>query len=143
MYSQPKHIRTGLHSDGGFSLVELMIAIAIFSIGVMAVASLQVSAIAGNGGARKIADELVVAETLLEELMAQQYTHADLDPAGNSHQRTPVGPDNAYTADWQVVLLDLSGDGVDDAKQIQLTVTNAGVGNRTATLQHIIPDPNA
>jgi prepilin-type N-terminal cleavage/methylation domain-containing protein len=138
-------IGKGQHSDAGFSLVELLIAIAIFSIGIMGVVTLQVSAIAGNSGARKIADELVVAEALLEDLTArgqEDYTDADLDPAGNPHA-APLWVPPAYAAAWSVFMVDLNGDGVDDGKRIQLTVSHDGGGNRTATLHHVIPDPDA
>ena len=107
-------------------------------------ASLQVSAIAGNSGARKIADELVVAEALLEELMAEDYAGADLDPAGNPHPNpTPAWVPPAYTPIWNVFTVDLDGDLVDDAKRIELTVSHNGNDNRTVTLHHVIPDPNA
>jgi prepilin-type N-terminal cleavage/methylation domain-containing protein len=147
MNSERNVIDTHLKSEAGFSLVELMIAIAIFAIGVMAVASLQVSAIAGNGGARKLSDELVVAESLLEELMAQPYdTSADLsdtsDPLVPPHTRIG-GPSNMYTMTWEISMLDLSGDGTDDAKQVELTVTHNGNADRTTSLQLLIPDPNA
>lgn len=146
MHSQPKTKRkaTPLKRDAGFTLVELMMAIAIFSIGVMAVATLQVSAIAGNGGARKIAAEQVVAEALLEDLMARgedDYTHADLDPAANPHP-TPAWVPSPYAAVWSVFMVDLDGDGVDDGKRVELTVSLNGVGDRTATLHHIITDPD-
>lgn len=144
MCSERNTIGTQLKGDAGFSLVELMIAIAIFAIGIMAVASLQVSAIAGNGGARKLSDELVVAESLLEELMAQPYdTSPDLaDTSGTlvpPHQRAG-GP---YTMSWEISMLDLNGNGTDDAKRIALTVTHNGGANRSITVHHIIPDPDA
>jgi prepilin-type N-terminal cleavage/methylation domain-containing protein len=145
MCSQAKTINAIQRQDAGFTLVELMIAIAIFSIGVMGVATLQVSAIAGNGGARKIADELVVAEALLEDLIASgqnNYTHADLDPAANPHP-SPDWVPSPYTVVWSVFMADLDGDGTDDGKRIELTVSLNGVGNRTATLHYLIPDPDA
>ena len=55
-------IKTSLECEKGFSLIELMIAIGIFSIGISAIVTMQVSAISGNSGARKIADVLVLAE---------------------------------------------------------------------------------
>ncbi|MEJ2643030.1 MAG: prepilin-type N-terminal cleavage/methylation domain-containing protein [Desulfosarcinaceae bacterium] len=138
MYSQPTANREPIASEAGFSLIELMIAIAIFSIGVLAVASLQVSAIAGNSKGRKIAEELVIAESGLEELMATakaDYNDADLDPAANPHQEVA----GAYTTVWNIFMMDLSGDGVDDAKRVQLTVSCNGRHSRSTTLQHIIP----
>ena len=146
MCSEPTTFGPPLTNDAGFSLVELMIAIAIFAIGVMAVGSLQISAIDGNGGARKLSDELVLAESLLEELMAKPYDDDDLKDStvAATYPHTRVGgPSNVYTMTWNIVLRDLNGDGTNDAKRIELTVTHSGNANRRVTLHHIIPDPNA
>lgn len=140
MYSQRTTIREKIGSDAGFSLIELMIAIAIFSIGILAVASLQVSAISGNSKGRKIAEELVIAESLLEELMMKNYSDPDLNAASNPHQRLVTDPySDAYSMVWNIFMLDLNGDGVDDAKRVQLTVSYNGRDGRNTTLQHIIP----
>jgi type IV pilus assembly protein PilV len=137
MHEMCAAMETRWRDEAGFSMIEIMIAIAIFSIGVMGVASLQVSAISGNAGARRIADVMALAESHLEELMALDYTDAKLDPATNPHQE--VDPDYpSYTSNWNIFMVDLDGDGVDDAKRIQLTVIQNGNGNRTATLHHMI-----
>jgi prepilin-type N-terminal cleavage/methylation domain-containing protein len=144
MYSQQTAIKAKMECESGFSLIELMTAIAVFSIGIMAVASLQASAISGNSGAWKIADELVIAESKLEYLMAEPYaTSAFLNPDNAPYQEV-VG---AYTMVWNVTNLDFNGDsipddlnadGIPDARRIELTVTHTGNVNRTTTLQHII-----
>jgi len=130
-------IKTSLECEKGFSLIELMIAIGIFSIGISAIVTMQVSAISGNSGARKIADVLVLAEDQLENLMALPYNSAELDPALNPQQIDTGG----YSTVWNVIMADLNGDGTDDAKRVQLTVTHQGDRNRTATVLYLIPEP--
>jgi prepilin-type N-terminal cleavage/methylation domain-containing protein len=136
MHSQRTAKREIITGNAGFSLIELMIAIAILSIGIMAVASLQVSAIAGNSKGRKIAEELTMAESQLENLMVQPYTSAALDPAANPHQVVS----GAYTMDWNIFMMDLNGDGVDDAKRVEMTVSCQGRNSRSTTLEHIIAE---
>jgi prepilin-type N-terminal cleavage/methylation domain-containing protein len=148
MYIQKTKIREEMTGNAGFSLIELMIAIAVFSIGILAVASLQVSAIAGNSKGRKISDELVIAESQLEFLMAQPYATSPVLNPDNAPYQAVAG---AYTMVWNVTNFDLNGDGtidsiddldgdgIPDARQIDLTVTHTGNANRTTTLQHIIP----
>jgi hypothetical protein len=101
---------------------------------------MQVSAISGNSGARKISDALVMAEDQLENLMALPYDHADLDTgsSSNPHQIDAGG----YTMIWNVISWDLNQyDTIaDDAKQIELTATHQGDRSRTATIRYIIPE---
>jgi prepilin-type N-terminal cleavage/methylation domain-containing protein len=137
MRSQHAIINNTLESQKGFSLIELMIAIAIFSIGLLAVATMQVSAISGNAGARQITDALIMAEDQLENLMALPYASAELDPALNPHQIDAGG----YSMVWNVAMADLNGDGTNDAKQIQVTVSHQLNVDKGATIQHLIPEP--
>ncbi|MEJ2642248.1 MAG: hypothetical protein P8010_22025, partial [Desulfosarcinaceae bacterium] len=68
-------------------------------------------------------------------LMAQPYaTSPVLDPDNAPYQAVA----GAYTMVWNVTSIDLSGDTINDARRIDLTVTHTGNPNRTATLQHII-----
>jgi hypothetical protein len=42
---------------------------------------------------------------------------------------------------WNVVMADLNGDGTNDAKQIQVTVSHQLNVDKGATIQHLIPEP--
>ena len=137
MHSQNVALKETLKCQQGFSLIELMVAIAIFSIGVLAVATMQVSAISGNGGARKISDALVMAEDQLENLMALPYVSAELDPGLNPHRIDAGG----YSMVWNVAMADLNGDGADDAKRISLSVNHLGDATKGATVIYLIPEP--
>jgi prepilin-type N-terminal cleavage/methylation domain-containing protein len=80
-------------SNQGFTLIEVMIAMAIFVIGFLAVGSMQVSAIRGNGGAREATEAATRATDQLETLIALPY---DRIVSG--------GPltQGAYTVFWNV-----------------------------------------
>lgn len=137
MHNQHHTMRTTVSSQKGFSLIELMIAIAIFSIGILAVLTMQVSAISSNGGSRKISDALVMAEDQLENFMTLPYASAELDPALNPHQIDAGG----YSMVWNVAMADLNGDGADDAKRVLLSVNHQGDVTKSATVEYLISEP--
>ena len=137
MYTQHQTMRNIVASQKGFSLIELMIAIAIFSIGILAVLAMQVSAISTNGGSRKISEALVMAEDQLENFMTLPYASAELDPALNPHQIDAGG----YSMVWNVAMADLNGDGTDDAKRVMLLVNHQGDVTKSATIEYLIPEP--
>jgi len=62
----------------GFTLIEVLIAIVILTFGLLAVGSMQVSAIRGNfmGGNTSIA--LSLASQKMEDLLNKDFNHADL-----------------------------------------------------------------
>lgn len=137
MCRQPVEAEQRWASEKGFSLIECMIAMAIFSIGVLAVIGLQLSSVSGNSGSRKISDALVMAEDQLENFMSLPYNSADLDPALNPHQIDAGG----YSMVWTVAMADLDGNGTDDAKRIQLTASHQADANRSTAVQYLIPEP--
>ena len=68
-----------LPGNRGFTLIETLIAIAIFSIGILAVGSMQISAINNNASARMRTEATIYASELVEDMMSEDYS--DLDPA--------------------------------------------------------------
>ena len=65
----------------GFTLIEVLVAMAILVVGLLAVGTMQLSAIRGNfmGGNTSIA--LTLAGEKMEDLMNRAYTDADLNNA--------------------------------------------------------------
>jgi len=120
----------------GFTLVEILIAMAIFSIGFLAIATMQIHSINGNSSSRRITEGTMLAETQLERLMELPYDHNDLDPGLNPHQLTQ----HPYTITWDVTETDLNADGVNDSKAVNIVVNWRYHGNRNVTLMHIIPE---
>ena len=62
----------------GYTLVEILIAIAIFAFGLLAVATMQVRAIKTNAIASGISQGLTLGQAKVEELMNLSYGHDDL-----------------------------------------------------------------
>ena len=78
--NQHQHLPEFQRSNG-FSLIEVMVALAVFSVGLLAIFSMQFSAIRTNAVARGVTENITVATAKVEQLMALPFDHADLAPA--------------------------------------------------------------
>jgi type IV pilus modification protein PilV len=83
---------------GGFTLIEVLIAVAIFAVGILAIAGLQIRSVNLNAAARMQSEATTVAVDVMERLMSLPYEHPELDDGAGVQQRQ-VG---VYTAFWQV-----------------------------------------
>jgi len=120
----------------GYTLMEVMIVIAIFSIGILAVAAMQMTSTKSNASARKITEATALAENQIENLMQLSYNHDDLNPANNPYEINQ-GP---YTINWNVVETDLNADGTDDSKIIDVNVNCCYGGDHNVSMQYIMPE---
>ena len=96
----------------GFSLIEVMIALAIFSIGILGVASMQILSVNYNSHARRTTEGTSWGVERMESLMTLPYADDNLDPATNPHTDTR----GIYNIIWNVT------DNVDN-KAINMTVS--------------------
>jgi type II secretion system protein I len=119
--------------DSGFTLVEVLIAMAIFAIGIMAVFSLQFSAAKNSNGGNHITQATLLAQTKLEELKSVQDvttlangSENGIDAEGNSGGR--------YERLWTVT----NPLGGSRTRHIAVTITWRFMSrDRTLTLQTI------
>ena len=138
MMREKRHTLTrALKNNRGVSLIEVLIAIAIFAIGISAVAVLQYKTVGGNLRGRMITDATTLAEREMERLM--ELTYSDGELTTGAHNSNPAFPiPLPYTVTWTVSGVDLDDedstgitfggeDGV-DGKQIDLTVTAPQLG---------------
>ena len=111
------------HCDG-FSIMETLIALSVFTIGILAVATLVLSAIGENASARRVTEATALAEDRLEQLMALPY-----DSIADDNDR--VG---AYEVVWEVAENVI----VDQTKLITVTVSWQYRGKqRNVTIRHL------
>ena len=120
----------------GFTLIEVLIVMAIFSIGILAVAAMQVTSTKSNASARRITEATALAENQIENLMQVSYDHADLNAATNPHGSTQ-GP---YVINWNATEVDLDADGTNDSKTVDVTVNWNYGRDRSVSIQYIIPE---
>jgi type IV pilus assembly protein PilV len=69
--------------EKGFTLIEILIAMAIFAFGILAVAAMQIKAIQGNSFAGGMTGASNIAQNKMEELIALPFNDAQLDNANN------------------------------------------------------------
>ena len=76
----------------GFTLIEVLIAIAILTVGLLATAKMQVSAIQGNYFSNNTSTALSLAEQKMEDLLGRSYTDAIVadTQAGNNANLTSL-----------------------------------------------------
>ena len=96
MLNKKKTKFTKQMTNRGFTLVEVMIGMAIFFIGFLAVGSMQVTAINGNAGAREATEAATRATSQLEALITLPYDSI----VGGGPVTDAAG---AYAVSWTVV----------------------------------------
>ena len=108
------------NNESGFTLIEIMIALVVFSIGMLAMGTLQISSINGNSGANRLTDVGTIASSQVERLNQVDFTDVKaetLKPQGRYWFRTVV-TDNTPLLPWPT-----NPDGTTGPYPISKTVT--------------------
>lgn len=113
--------------EGGYTLIEILIALSIFSIGMLAVASMQIKSIQTNSFANKVTESTTWAQDKFEDLITLAWNDSAL-AAGTQTETTPEG----FTIQWTVVDESLDSD-VTTAELKHITVTASWRDNRGNT----------
>ncbi|WP_321370656.1 prepilin-type N-terminal cleavage/methylation domain-containing protein [uncultured Desulfuromusa sp.] len=66
-------------NQNGFTLVELLIALTIFAVGILGVASMQLTSITGNGKANRVTEASTLVADQIETFLSLDYDDAALD----------------------------------------------------------------
>ncbi len=105
-----------LKKQDGFTLIEVLIAVTIFAVGLLAIAAMQTSAIRMNSTGNRLTELSTLGIDKFEQLMSQPYSQlvTGVDPV------TPDG----YTVSWGVQPNFLTMD------TSTLTITVTGKGKR-------------
>jgi type IV pilus assembly protein PilV len=119
---------TRIKTEDGFTLIEVLIAISIFMIGVLAVASLQAAALRSNAHSMGLTEAVNAAQEQVEQILAAPFDPADSFFTANHDidYTSPLG--EQYNIGWQVTdWHDWDGDGTNEAAEIAVTVSWAGM----------------
>ncbi|MDD3951717.1 MAG: prepilin-type N-terminal cleavage/methylation domain-containing protein [Desulfobacterales bacterium] len=126
--------------EGGFTLVEVLIAMVVAAIGFLGLAMMQVTAIQANSHASKYTQASILAQERIEELNSEY-----LDPDDSTNNDLKIGstgtdtdidetgaPGGVFTRTWTV------SDHGDFTRAVTVVVTWNGLGlNRTVRLSTI------
>ena len=114
LLQKPKNIAKK-HGEQGFSLVEVLITLFIFAVGVLAVALLLDMSIQKNASARLMSEATEIAQYQMEKLMGASYRDTELDASSSPYGPNTIGK---HSVSW-AVQEDLP---MPDMKTISLTV---------------------
>jgi len=85
----------------GFTLIEVLITMAIFSVGILALTAMQISGMGSNQFARTLAHASTLAGDKIERMTLTDSEHTSLD-AGTAHSETYTEGQITYTVNWTV-----------------------------------------
>lgn len=137
MHCKPGNKFKHSHKEHGFTLIEVLIALAIFSIGILAVGSMQLRSTGGNTNARVLTEASIWCQDRVETLMSYPYTDPNLTAGGAQYTVTSGN----YNVMWQVWEFgDVTPAGVaapaNNTKTIRVTVTG-GRENKRSTVTFV------
>lgn len=110
--------RKTLKKQDGFTFIEVLIAVTIFAVGLLAIAAMQASAIKMNSTGNRITDISTAGIDRLENLLTLPYSAALLASGTRNDPTPPPG----YTVTYTVLTDDLAT----NTKTITMTVSGKG-----------------
>lgn len=127
-------------NDDGFTLIEVLIAMVIFALGILAVAQMQIRALHANADAFSQTEATMWACNQAEILIGLPFTDTDLNNTGGSFTTAaPVEPNSKYNLSWRI-----TDDSPLTRKTIEITVTwNEKGKDKTLTFEYIKGQPTS
>jgi type IV pilus assembly protein PilV len=127
-------------NEAGLTLIEVMISLAIFSIGILAVAQLQIWNVKNNTTANISTQATLLARAKLEDLKNMPFTHAKLGIGTHNDANNPIDIQGTsggiFNRQWTVT--GFAGDPA-NWRQVDMTVSWNRLGqNRQIDLTTII-----
>jgi len=136
-----RHFLEGAATDqstirNGFALIEVLIAMVIFTVGILALAGLQVTTISGNAAARMQTEATAIGAKIVERLRSLPFDHEDLLPAIHPHS-LPASGSRPYAVNWTV----RADTPVNGTKTVRVTVIPFNkINGRTVAISTIIAE---
>lgn len=97
----------GRAAERGFTMVEVLVALAIMAVGLIGILALQRGAVSASGYSRRATEAAILAEDKLEELRtAPLAVIDDVDRVDASGLENPDGP---FDRAWSIGMPDAAG----------------------------------
>jgi len=105
-------------NESGFTLIEVLVAMAILAVGLLGTGIMQAHFASGNAQSRQLIHASDILTNKIEELTnISSSTHPDLQQSNNPHSETITDYRLDYTVTWNVT------DNVDETLSLDLSVT--------------------
>ena len=139
----------------GFTIIEVLIALTIFSIGILAVTALQISTARANSIAGNVTINMTWASDRVEEFLTLPYGHQDLSAGNHSVSEGSLTMDSDGIDNNSNGRIDEAGETgniaiewtvIDDmpvnrTKTVRITLTRIDVwGQKSITLTQVVPE---
>ena len=119
-----------MERNEGFTLIEVLITLVILSVGLLALAGLQISAIKGNANSKRMTMAVSISEKKIEQIKHTSYTSIQSESAQQFF-------DGGISFTRQVIMAD--NNPFQNTKKIDITVTwKDGSKSHTVPLSTII-----
>ncbi len=96
-------------SAQGFTLIEVIVAMGLFGVGMMTLTGMQLHAMNGRSSGRHMTQAAAIAETQMEQLQRAAWTAVAVTggwstavTVNNTVQGTPDQVEQVYTLDWRI-----------------------------------------
>jgi len=119
--------RKALKKQDGFTLIEVLVALTIFAVGLLAIAAMQTSAIKMNSTGNRLTELSTLGIDRLEDLMSRDYTTDPMLAVGGPY--SDPNPPAGYNVSWTV-----ANGPTTNTRSIRLTVSGKG---KSLTLRSI------
>ncbi len=128
---EPSDSSVGIGKQQGFTLVEILIALFLFSIGALAIMTMSMTSIKGNAASHHSTEATLLAQDKLEEI--KNTADITLLANGNEVGLQTTGSNYRYNRRW-----DVSNGPTAGSRQVVVTVSwQAGQDNKQVVLQTI------
>ena len=119
-------------SSRGFTLLEVMMAMAIFSIGILAIVGIQHMIVRGNTNGNVVTQQLMLAQRVMEQLKNNPAPSSLLSSVQNG---VDMNGDNG--GPYNVTSTITNPIGGNSSRFITVTVTKSGPGGHPLTIQSL------
>lgn len=132
-----------LTQNNGFTLIEVLVAMTILAIGLLAVAGMQITAMRTNSSAQTLTANVAIASGVLDEIYTWPATTSmvdgtyawDFDPDTDGNQTTTVEGGGTYSAQYTVdANYDAGSGSIDKITRIEVNVDQTNGNQRRITL---------
>jgi type IV pilus assembly protein PilV len=134
---QKKAYKNIFSNSRGFSLLEVLLGVTVFMIGMLGITALNISSLKSNTYSGNLSEATMIAADKIEELMSLEFTD-DPDTTDNLLEDRPADDDGGWTTEQ-----DANENGIDDDDEGTNVdgVLNFGLDHNTAaTADHVEAD---